>query len=70
VTKFLGAEGVKLTDIHWRMLAHNGSVNCMTQWKVYKWIASIKSGRTSMSLEASGSSWQKKLLCPLAKKSC
>ena len=68
VTKFLGEEEVKPTDIHWRMLAHNGSFNCMTLWKVYKWIATIKSGRTNMSSEAPDSPWQKKLMCPLAKK--
>jgi hypothetical protein len=44
VTIFLWAEGVKPADIHRRILAQYGSVNCMSQRKVYKWVARLKSG--------------------------
>jgi len=71
VIRFLGAEGVKPTDIHQRILAQYGSFNCRSQRIVYGWVEMFKSGRTNVSDEAAGSPWQTNLISvPSAKKSC
>jgi hypothetical protein len=51
VMRFLSTEEVKPADSHRRMLAQYGSVNCMSQRRVYKMVARFKSGRTSVSDE-------------------
>ena len=45
VVQFLWAEGVKLVEIHRRMLAQYGQ-STMSQRKVYDWVERFKSGRT------------------------
>jgi len=50
--RFLGAEGVKPADIHRIILSQYGGVNCMNQRKIFEWIETLKSGRTSVTDEA------------------
>jgi len=50
VVQFLWAEGVKLVEIHRRMLAQYGQ-STMSQQKVYKWVERFKSGRTRVTDE-------------------
>jgi len=45
VVRFLWAEGVKLVEIHRRMLAQYGQ-STMSQRKVYEWVEMFKSCRT------------------------
>jgi hypothetical protein len=52
VVRLLWAERVKPADIHRRILAQYGSVNCTGHRNFYEWIARFKSGRTSVSDEA------------------
>jgi len=53
--KFLLEEGVRPADIHRRMSTLYGSVNSLSQSKVYKWVETFKSARTSVSDKAPGS---------------
>ena len=50
IVRFLWAEGVKLVEIHRRMLAHYGQ-STMSQRKVYEWVERFKSGRTRVTDE-------------------
>ena len=50
VVRFLCAEGVKLVEIHRRMLAQYGQ-STMSQRKVYEWVERFKSGRTRVTDE-------------------
>jgi len=45
VVRFVWAEGVKLVEIHHRMLAQYGQ-STTSQRKVYVWVERFKSGRT------------------------
>jgi len=50
VVRFLWAEGVKLVEIHRRMLAQHGQ-STVSQRKVYEWVERLKSGRTRVTDE-------------------
>ena len=50
VERFLWTEGVKLVEIHRRMLAQNGQ-STMSQRKVYEWVERFKSDRTRVTDE-------------------
>ena len=50
VVRFLWAEGVKPVEIHRRILAQYGQTT-MSQLKVYEWVESFKSCRTSVTDE-------------------
>jgi len=50
VVRFLWAEGVKLVEIHHRMLAQYGQ-STMSQRKVYDWVEGFKLGRTRVTDE-------------------
>jgi len=53
--RFLGAKGVKPSEMNQRMLAEYGSVNCMSQRIVYERVETFKSRRTGESDKAHGS---------------
>jgi hypothetical protein len=52
VIRFFGGEGVKPAEFHRINLAQYGGVNCMNERKVFEWIKTLKSGRTSVTDEA------------------